>query len=64
MYYLVTGEYECEDKKYTGYGIGYENIQIEDITTDKNEISILIDKMNSEELNPVHMYDVIYDFIG
>ena len=64
MYYLVCGEYQIEDKKYIGYGIGYENHKIEDISTDKIKICELIDKINSENLNPIHIYDVIYDFIG
>lgn len=64
MYYLISGKYEIEDKKYTGYGIGYENTKIEDISTDKEKICELIEKMNKENLSPVHMYDVIYDFIG
>ena len=48
MYYLISGKYEIEDKKYTGYGIGYENTKIEDISTDKEKICELIEKMNKE----------------
>jgi len=64
MYYLISGKYEIEGEKYTSYGIGCESVKVEDISTDKEKICELIEKMNEQNLSPVHMYDVIYDFIG
>lgn len=58
--------------KYLTYGIvGYEMvnknrkelIRVSDVSTDKNKVENLISLCNKERLDPVHIYDVIEDFL-
>lgn len=45
------------------YGISYEGIIIEDISTNKEKIEKLIILSNELDLSPIHIYDVIDDFL-
>lgn len=58
--------------KHLTYGIvGYEMvnknrkelIRVSDVSTDKNKVENLIALCNKECLDPVHIYDVIEDFL-
>lgn len=58
--------------KYTAYGIAVyemvnknrkELIRVSDVSTDKNAVENLIELFNKECLDPVHIYDVIEDFL-
>lgn len=58
--------------KYTTYGIVVyemvnqnrkELIRVSDVSTDKNKVENLIALCNEEHLEPVHIYDVIEDFL-
>ena len=57
---------------YTAYGIvvcSMENnqrkevLRVSDVSTDKEIVENLIDLFNKEQLEPVHIYDVIEDFL-
>ena len=55
---------------YTAYGIVARHPQsgrvlevIKDVSTSKEEISEFIERLNSGELELIHLYDVTYDFI-
>lgn len=57
---------------YLAYGIvGFEMvnknrkelIRVSDVLTDKKAVENLIDLCNAEHLDPVHIYDVIEDFL-
>lgn len=40
-----------------------ELIRVSDVSTDKNKVENLIALCNEEHLDPVHIYDVIEDFL-
>lgn len=55
---------------YTAYGIcvcSMENnqrkevLKVSDVSTDKEKVDNLVDLCNKEQLEPVHIYDVIED---
>lgn len=45
-------------------GIAAIIASVRDISTDKNRIELLAQQMNRLELSPVHLYDVIADFLA
>lgn len=45
------------------YGISYDNKNIKDISTDKNKIEELVTLCNSLSLSPIHINDIIEDFL-
>lgn len=65
---MVCGVF-CENEKESeectkSYGIiTRENAVIYDITDNYGEICELVRRMNRYEVDPVHMYDVINDFL-
>ncbi len=70
-YRLYEGQYRIEDQMYVGYGIsifdtdsGKELLCIEDITISKEKITSLIKQCNEKGLSPIHIYDVIEDFLS
>lgn len=57
---------------YTAYGIVVcsmednerkEVLKISDVSADKSRVEELVDLCNKEQLEPVHIYDVIEDFL-
>lgn len=64
MYTITKEEIIIENKKRTVYGIRYGDICINDITTDRDGLERLIGLCNSELLDPIHLEDVVMDFIG
>ena len=65
MYKLSRGESEVEGGKYTVYGIYYnEEYYIEDISTDKEAVMELIALLNSNDLAPYQLYDVVEDLLN
>ena len=69
---LLNGKYELiittnvheEIGSYIGYGIRYGEHTVTDISVDKTKIEFLIERMNSNELSPLHMMDIIEDFLA
>lgn len=49
---------------YIGYGIRYGEHAVTDISLDRAKIENLIERMNSDELSPLHMMDIIEDFLA
>ena len=45
------------------YGISYDSIEIKDISTEKRKIEELVTLCNSLSLSPIHIKDVIEDFL-
>ena len=37
---------------------------VSDITSDKKSLEVLIQKCNSQKLSPIHLHDVIEDFLA
>ena len=69
---LLNGKYELvtttivheEIGSYIGYGIRYGEHTVTDISLDRAKIENLIERMNSDELSPLHMMDIIEDFLA
>lgn len=64
-YELVTTTIVHEEiGSYIGYGIRYGEHTVTDISLDRAKIENLIERMNSDELSPLHMMDIIEDFLA
>ena len=53
-----------ETGSYIGYGISYGEQTVSDISVDRVKIEFLIERMNTHELSPLHMMDIIEDFLA
>ncbi len=69
-YSICSGIYRLEGKAHIGYGISVTDIdsngeiaKIEDISTSKEDIEKLVALCNSLQLSPLHIQDVIEDFL-
>lgn len=49
---------------YTCYGIRFGADIISDISMDKVKVELLVERMNANELSPLHMMDVVEDFLA
>ncbi|MBQ8850428.1 MAG: hypothetical protein IJ011_08875 [Clostridia bacterium] len=61
--------YSDEIGEYTAYGIavylGNTRVEfISDLTNDQGEICSLVNKCNENQLDAVHVYDVVEDFLA
>ena len=67
-YILTQGIYRIDTKEHIGYGILYrskeDTIMMEDLSLDSKKVSSLIDICNSLELSPLHLWDVVNDFLA
>ena len=65
---MIVGTYLLEGVPHTGYGIEYRSrnqvIRFEDLTTDLLSITDLISLCNKLELSPLHLEDVVDDFLA
>lgn len=62
MYRMVVGSYSLEGMKHVGYGISGENVTFVDITCDKSAMQQFIELCNREQLEGIHLAEVIEDF--
>lgn len=64
-YFLIANTYIVEDRSHIGYGIGChaDNSTFEDLTTDPIAIETLINLCNKLKLSPLHLEDVVEDFL-
>ena len=49
---------------YTTYGEYREIMKVSDISTDRERVELLADRCRRYQLHPIHLMDVIEDFIG
>lgn len=69
LYVTIEDSYICNGHKITSYGISvfsseYNHIQmIHRISEDYTSISNLVELCNSLQLDPIHLYDVVDDFL-
>ena len=69
-YTVVEEKYTALDREYTGYGIcveefGSEYVRVfRDISRSREAVEKLVALCNELELDPIHIEDVIYDFVG
>lgn len=64
-YFLIANTYIVEDRSHIGYGIGCraDNSAFEDMSTDLIVIGNLINLCNKLKLSPLHLKDVVEDFL-
>ena len=69
IYTVLESECQVEGYKYTGYGIRVRNLQTDesraffDISVRRGDVEELVDRCNRLGLDPVHIDDVIEDFL-
>lgn len=67
--YKLTEQTRCfhgDDRVVYGIGAFFEAtelLSIQDITTDRARLAVLVQKCNSSELSLIHLHDVIEDFL-
>lgn len=71
LYSILEDEYILEGQVHTGFGIIITSTianevvaKIEDITTSKYELYTLVQLCNDLSLDPIHIYDVVEDFLS
>ena len=65
MYFLTKDKVIVEGGEYTVYGMRYDDGPIAaDLSTDKRVVQGLVEKCNKYQLEPIHMFDVIEDFLA
>ena len=58
--------YELTEQKKNDisvYGVKYGDLQIDDISADKDKVEKFVDEINKYQLSPIHLGDVIEDFV-
>lgn len=65
-YKLTKGEYIVEGIKHIGYGISLAQsaVSFSDITVDREEAARLVELCNRLQLSPIHLQDVVDDFLA
>lgn len=53
-----------EGESYTGYGIASGDCLVEDITSNLTSITRLADDLNRNEASPLHIYEIIENFLA
>lgn len=59
--------YELTEQKKNDisvYGVKYGDLQIDDISTDKGRVKNFVDDINKYQLSPIHLGDVVDDFVA
>ena len=65
MYTITEDKKTIENKDYLVYGIRYDDEYcVRDVSSDKAAIERLISDCNKYDLDPIHLRDVVEDFIG
>ena len=67
-YSLIQGIYTIDSNDHIGYGIAYKAhdkiIAFEDISLNLEKLSTLVNLCNSLMLSPLHLSDVVNDFLA
>ncbi len=64
MYTLTEEKKILEEQEYVAYGIRYNSEYcIDDVSADKEAVKRLVANCNKYELDPVHLRDVVEDFL-
>lgn len=64
IYQITTGTYHLQGENYRSYGIRCAEFEVGDISTDKAEVEALVELCNSGGLEPIHLLNVIEDFLA
>lgn len=57
---LLTNE---DGQRYTAYGISSADCRISDVTTDRTKILILLERLNRNDVSPIHAFEIVEDFL-
>ena len=63
MVQMTTGLFFLEGVPYTSYGIQCGDVVIHDVSLDKESMENLVALCNREDLAPVHLRDIVEDFL-
>lgn len=63
MYKICKSTKEIEGQIYTVFGIEREGIRIDDVSSDRIRVIRLVELANALSLSPVHIKDVVIDFL-
>lgn len=67
-YILIKGVYLIDADEHIGYGIMYcdrrNTVSFEDISMNEKKVSSLVDVCNSLGLSPIHLSDIVDDFLS
>ncbi|MBQ8496053.1 MAG: hypothetical protein IJ489_01165 [Clostridia bacterium] len=67
-YFLTKGIYIIDAKEHIGYGIAYrdkeQQISFEDISSEPEKLSSIVEICNNIELSPLHLCDIVNDFLA
>ena len=63
MYKICKSTKEIEGQIYTVFGIECEKIRIDDVSSDRIRVIRLVELANALSLSPVHIKDVVIDFL-
>ena len=63
LYKICKSTKEIEGKIYTVFGIECEKIRIDDVSSDRIRVMRLVELANALSLSPVHIKDVVIDFL-
>ena len=58
--------YELTEQKKNDisvYGVKYGDLQIDDISADKDRVKKFVDDINKYQLSPIHLHDFVEDFV-
>lgn len=58
--------YELTEQKKNDisvYGVKYGDLQIDDISADKDKVKNFVDDINKYQLSPIHLGNVVEDFV-
>lgn len=64
MYTIIEEKKILEGEEHTAYGIRYDNCCVSDVSDDRMAVERLIRDYNKYELDPIHLHDVIEDFLA
>lgn len=65
MWKITEKKMVSEDgEDYTGYGVSCGECSVEDITSERAAIARLTDDLNRYEVSPLHIWDIVENFLA
>lgn len=65
MWKIIEKELVTEDGEgYTGYGVECGECSVDDITSEQTVIEKLADELNRYEASPLHIWDIVENFLA
>ena len=67
MYFLIEQQIKDGEKQIKTYGVGWDGenpILVQDISLSDGALRELVAQLNEQQLDPMHLLDVINDFLS